>query len=190
MNHATNPQHREEINTANQDVFTAPIRMPATRSRNEITCPPPERLCRDLRDPSISSSLDNDRPWNAPRRLPLDPAPPGPAARTARRSARSYFAEGVIARAAATLEKATTAAEILEASEEAGVAYTAAKAAARLTKIKDAHDTVLAACRKAMADALVIESRAQCRLADEYDAAVERGEVQKWGGDRKSDQDS
>ena len=33
-----------------------------------------------------------------------------------------------------------------------------------------------------MGDALVIEARAQCRLADEYDAAQERGEVAKLGG--------
>ena len=32
------------------------------------------------------------------------------------------------------------------------------------------------------ADALTIEARAQTRLADEYDAAQERGEVQKHGG--------
>jgi hypothetical protein len=32
-----------------------------------------------------------------------------------------------------------------------------------------------------MADALDIEARAQCRLADEYDAAQARGEVRKDG---------
>ncbi len=37
-----------------------------------------------------------------------------------------------------------------------------------------------------MGDALLIETTAQCRLADEYDAAQNRGEVQKPGGDRKS----
>lgn len=84
----------------------------------------------------------------------------------------------LIERAAAALAKATTAAEILDVQDQADVAYTAAKTAARLTKVKDAHNTVLAACRKAMADALIIESHAQCRLADEYDAAQERGEVQ------------
>jgi hypothetical protein len=69
------------------------------------------------------------------------------------------------------------AGEILEAKGEAIIAYEAAKLAARLAKFKSAHDTVIAACRKAQADALVIEVRAQCRLADEYDAAQERGEV-------------
>jgi hypothetical protein len=92
----------------------------------------------------------------------------------------------LIERAIAALEKATTAAEILEAKEQASVAYDAAKRAARLKKVKDAHEDILAACRKTQADALVIEARAQIRLADEYDAAQERGEVQKAGGDRKT----
>ena len=35
-----------------------------------------------------------------------------------------------------------------------------------------------------MADALVIETQTQCRLADEYDAAQERGEVAEHGGKR------
>ena len=61
----------------------------------------------------------------------------------------------------------------------------AAKMAARLKKAKGAHDTVIAACHKVQADALVIETQAQCRLADEYDAAQERGEVQKHGGENK-----
>jgi hypothetical protein len=87
----------------------------------------------------------------------------------------------LIERAASALAKATTAAKILDARDRANVAYTAAKVAARLAKVKDAHDTVLAACRKAMADALVIEAQAQCRLAEEYDAAQERGEVRKDG---------
>jgi hypothetical protein len=50
--------------------------------------------------------------------------------------------------------------------------------------MKDAHDTVVVTCRKAQADALVIDSRAQCRVVDEYDAAQERGEVGKSGGER------
>jgi len=81
----------------------------------------------------------------------------------------------LIQRAIAVLEKATTAAEILEAKEQANMAYEAAKITARLSKIKDAHETVIAACRKTQADALMIEARAQIRLADEYDAAQGRG---------------
>src|SRR5262245_3586323 len=90
----------------------------------------------------------------------------------------------LIEAAATALAQAATAAEILDAHDKATVAYDAAKLAARLSKAKDAHDTVIAACRKAQADALIIETRAQCRLADEYDAAQERGEVatQKHGG--------
>jgi len=92
----------------------------------------------------------------------------------------------LIEQAASALAKATTAGEVLEAKREAEVAYNAAKLAARLHKIKDAHDVVLAACRRAQADALVIETRAQCRLADEYDAAQQRGELRTKGGDYTS----
>ena len=38
-----------------------------------------------------------------------------------------------------------------------------------------AHDDVLGAVYRAQADALMIEARAKMRLADEYDAAQERG---------------
>jgi hypothetical protein len=59
----------------------------------------------------------------------------------------------------------------------AGAAYTAAKAAARLAKAKGAHDELIAKAHRAQADALEIEAMAKRRLADEYDAAQERGEV-------------
>jgi hypothetical protein len=91
----------------------------------------------------------------------------------------------LITRAAAALARATTAAEILDATNQAKIVYEAAKAAARLAKAKEAHDEIVAACRKAMADALVIEAQAQCRLADEYDAAQERGEVKTPGQPHK-----
>jgi hypothetical protein len=87
----------------------------------------------------------------------------------------------LIADAAARLAKATTAAEVLDAGKYAKAAYDAAKLAKRLSAVKDAHDEIIAACHKAMADALVIESQTKCRLADEYDAAQERGEIAKHG---------
>lgn len=83
----------------------------------------------------------------------------------------------LLARAVATLNDATTAAEVLEARVAAGLAYDAAKAAERLARVKGAHDTVIAAIHRVQADALVIEAQAQCRLADEYDAAQNRGEI-------------
>lgn len=91
----------------------------------------------------------------------------------------------LIERAATALAKATTAAEVLDARDSAALAYDAAKAAARFANIKNAHDAVLAACHKAMGDALEIEAQAQCRLADEYDAAQERGEVKTVGKPKK-----
>lgn len=83
----------------------------------------------------------------------------------------------LVERAAATLASAKTAAEVLVAEEMAGFAYDAAKRAARLARAKNAHDELIQKIYRAQADALDIEAQAKRRLADEYDAAQERGEV-------------
>lgn len=83
--------------------------------------------------------------------------------------------------AAAALSNARTAAEVLEAKDMATFAYDTAKRAARLAKAKGAHDELIAAAHRAQADALEIEAQAKRRLADEYDSAQERGEVQTLG---------
>lgn len=83
----------------------------------------------------------------------------------------------LINRAASALAGATTAAEVLDARDKATLAYDAAKRAARMQKAKRAHDDIIAATHRAQADALEIEAAAKRRLADEYDAAQERGEV-------------
>jgi hypothetical protein len=83
--------------------------------------------------------------------------------------------------AAAALSNARTAAEVLEAKDIATFAYDTAKRAARLAKAKGAHDELIAAAHRAQADALEIEAQAKRRLADEYDSAQERGEVQTLG---------
>jgi hypothetical protein len=83
----------------------------------------------------------------------------------------------LIDRAATALANAKTAAEVLEARDMASIAYDMAKATARLGKAKQAHDDLIAAAHRAQADALMIEAQAKRRLADEYDAAQERGEV-------------
>lgn len=49
--------------------------------------------------------------------------------------------------------------------------------AARFARAKGAHDELIAKVHRAQADALEIEAMAKRRLADEYDAAQERGEV-------------
>lgn len=90
----------------------------------------------------------------------------------------------LVKRAASQLASATTAAEVLEARDIASVAYDASKKAARLAKAKGAHDELIAKAHRAQADALLIESEAKRRLADEYDAAQERGEVAPHGGDK------
>lgn len=93
----------------------------------------------------------------------------------------------LIDRAASALINARSAAEVLEAHEMAGVAYDMAKRAARLAKAKSAHDELIGAAYRAQAHALEIEAQAKRRLADEYDAAQERGDVQKHGGQGKRD---
>lgn len=93
----------------------------------------------------------------------------------------------LIDRAANALTSARTSAEVLEARDMASFAYDAAKRSARLSKAKSAHDDVIAAAFRVQADALEIEAQAKRRLADEYDAAQERGEVQGHGGQGKRD---
>jgi hypothetical protein len=83
----------------------------------------------------------------------------------------------LLADAAAALVNARDAAEVLEARDLATLAYDAAKRTARLAKAKQAHDDLIVAAHRAQAHALQIEARAKLRLADEYDAAQERGEV-------------
>jgi hypothetical protein len=83
----------------------------------------------------------------------------------------------LIDRAASALVNARSAAEVLEARDLATAAYSAAKLAARLVKAKKAHDDLISAVFRTQADALEIEAGAKRRLADEYDAAQERGEV-------------
>ena len=90
----------------------------------------------------------------------------------------------MISAAAASLAKATTAAEVLDVIQHTTIAYDAAKSAARFAKAKRAHAEIIAACHKAQGDALEIEAQAKRRLADEYDAAQERGEVAGQGGAR------
>lgn len=92
----------------------------------------------------------------------------------------------LVSRAAEVLASATSSAEVLEAKDLASAAYDAAKSAGRMKAVKDAHDDLLVKVYRAQADALIIESQAKSRLADEYDAAQERGEFQKHGGDRGS----
>jgi N6-adenosine-specific RNA methylase IME4 len=83
----------------------------------------------------------------------------------------------LVAQAARALAGAKTAAEVLDAHDKATLAYDAAKRAARIQKAKRAHDDIIAATHRAQADALDIEAAAKRRLADEYDAAQERGEI-------------
>lgn len=83
----------------------------------------------------------------------------------------------LIDRATAALDSARSSAEVLEARDMARVAYDAAKSAARMARAKQAHDSLIADVHRAQANALAIRARAEMRLAEEYDAAKDRGEV-------------
>lgn len=83
----------------------------------------------------------------------------------------------LIERASRTLLDAKSSAEVLEARDMARVAYDAAKSAGKVERAKAARDEVLSAVYRAQSDALLIESRAKAKLADEIDAAQERGEL-------------
>lgn len=91
--------------------------------------------------------------------------------------ARDVSLPSLIDRASRALLGARSSAEVLEARDMATAAYSIAKAASRMAKAKNAHDELVAAAHRAQADALEIEAGAKRRLADEYDAAQERGEV-------------
>lgn len=90
----------------------------------------------------------------------------------------------LVKKAADRLASATTAAEVLVARDLATVAYDAAKLAGRLARKKGARDEMVGVAHHLQADALEIEAQANRHLAQEYDAAQERGEVASRGGER------
>lgn len=83
----------------------------------------------------------------------------------------------LIDKATAALDAARTSAEVLEARDMARLAYDVAKSAARIARAKQAHDTLMVEVHRSQAHALAIRARAEMRLAEEYDAAQDRGEV-------------
>lgn len=87
----------------------------------------------------------------------------------------------LVDRAASQLAEARSSAEVLEARDSARLAYDAAKSAARIAKAKSAHDDIIVTVYRTQANALDIEAAAKRRLAEEYDAAQERGDVASQG---------
>ena len=87
----------------------------------------------------------------------------------------------LIDKATQALDNARNSAEVLEARDMARVAYDAAKSAGRMAKAKKAHDSLVSEVHRSQAHALAIRARAEMRLAEEYDAAQDRGEVAKSG---------
>lgn len=87
----------------------------------------------------------------------------------------------LVKEAAAALARASSAAEVLAARDMATATYDAAKRSARLQRAKAAHDELVSATYRVQADSLEIESLAKRRLADEFDAAQQRGEIAQQG---------
>ncbi|MEN0087754.1 MAG: hypothetical protein AAF737_04885 [Pseudomonadota bacterium] len=87
----------------------------------------------------------------------------------------------MIADAASRLAAARNVAELLDARVEADTVRGIAKQAARLARRKGHLDAVVHAANRAQVDAMKIEAEAMVRLADETDAAIERGELRKHG---------
>lgn len=87
----------------------------------------------------------------------------------------------LIDKATAALDNARSSADVLEARDMARMAYDAAKSAARMMRAKEAHDTLVTEVHRSQAHALAIRARAEMRLAEEYDAAQERGDVRSNG---------
>lgn len=87
----------------------------------------------------------------------------------------------MIEAAASRLASATTIAELLDARAEADTVRGIAKQASGLARRKGHLDSVVNAANRAQVDAMKIEAAALARLADEADAAVERGELRKHG---------
>lgn len=87
----------------------------------------------------------------------------------------------LIDRATAALDNARSSAEVLEARDMARLAYDASRSANRINKAKQAHDSIISDVHRSQAHALAIRARAEMRLAEEYDAAQDRGEVRKAG---------
>jgi hypothetical protein len=83
----------------------------------------------------------------------------------------------LVDRAVNALAHARCAAEVLEASALAAVAYHVASDVSRLARAKSASDDLISAAHGAMADSLELECRAQSRLAQEYDRAKQGGEL-------------
>ncbi len=87
----------------------------------------------------------------------------------------------LVREAANKLARAESSADILDAKATATLAYDTARGAARFARAKQAYDELFYAATVAQAEALMIESRAKVRIAEEYDAAQKRGEVGKSG---------
>lgn len=98
--------------------------------------------------------------------------------------ARQYEVDSIVSlcdRAASDLACARDQAELLEAGRKYDLAYDLAKKARRLESAVKAHDEGTAALLRVQARALEGVSQMKLRLAEEYDAAQEAGEVRRAG---------
>lgn len=84
-------------------------------------------------------------------------------------------------RASAMLYRARSAAEVLEAKDLAMETYVRAKNQRIKHRLRKASTDLIDAMSEVMAEALLIKSNAEIRIADEYDAAQANGDVAKAG---------
>jgi hypothetical protein len=87
----------------------------------------------------------------------------------------------VLNRARQEIESATGYADILIAMTDARRVYDEAGRLGRLAKAKGVRDEIISSAHRLRADALEIETEATLRLAEEYDAAQQRGEIGQRG---------
>lgn len=115
----------------------------------------------------------------------IEPQPNGIAARAlAARDGDSLAA--LVSGTVNQLSSARSAAEILDGLRRSSVSYAEVKATGRMAKAKGAHDEFLSKVHRAQADLLDAEAAAKRRLADEYDAAQQRGEIRRTGNPNSS----
>jgi hypothetical protein len=144
-----------------------------------------------LEMPPIPDFLDRRKPFNAgdnatahfePRHQPCNELASieGAAAAVAPISDVASL-PGLIDRAAQAIASAKSHAEVLNARETAAFAYDAAKRAVRLEEATRARAHLVEKMLRVQAYALEVETQANCRLADEYDAAQEQGQIARRG---------
>lgn len=86
------------------------------------------------------------------------------------------------------LDRARTSAEVLEVRDQARMAYAIAKEQSRMEKASRAHADICNTATRLIGAAALLEARANIKLAEEYDAAKDKGEVAVAGSNQHSNE--